>query len=85
MAGAESDPPEAAKYTGLQKIFNSETIKGRANVRNYLLHNKYYFFTWSVFVRLLLIFYSLFQCAKATFAALGLIVAFFTLKPKSKK
>lgn len=30
---AHPDPPEAANYTGLKKMFNAETFRGRANVR----------------------------------------------------
>lgn len=35
MSGAHADPPEAAKYTGLKKIFNAETFRGRANVSHF--------------------------------------------------
>lgn len=38
MAGPSSDPPEAANYTGLKKIFNADTFRGRANVSpNYII------------------------------------------------
>lgn len=37
--GHTPDPPEAANYTGLKKIFNAETFRGRANVSlSYIIH-----------------------------------------------
>ncbi|XP_017782433.1 PREDICTED: up-regulated during skeletal muscle growth protein 5-like [Nicrophorus vespilloides] len=51
MAGPGAD----AKLSGLSKLFNGSTMRGRANV------------------------------AIATYASIGLLVAYFTMKPKSKK
>ncbi|XP_055597520.1 ATP synthase membrane subunit K, mitochondrial-like [Uranotaenia lowii] len=45
---------DESKLTGLSKIFNGETIKGRANV------------------------------AKATYAGIGLLILYFSLKPSKK-
>ncbi|EEZ97762.1 Neb-cGP [Tribolium castaneum] len=53
MAGGEE--AEAAKLTGISKIFNAQTTRGRANV------------------------------AMATYASVGLLIAYFTLKPKKSK
>ncbi|XP_068911547.1 ATP synthase membrane subunit K, mitochondrial [Tenebrio molitor] len=54
MAGG-SEAAEEAKLTGLSKIFNGVTTRGRANV------------------------------AMATYASVGLIIAYFVMKPKKKK
>ncbi|XP_044730351.1 ATP synthase membrane subunit K, mitochondrial [Chrysoperla carnea] len=54
MAGA-GDAAEEAKLSGLSKIFNGNTMRGRANV------------------------------AKATYASIGLLIFYFSVKPKSKK
>ncbi|XP_055534685.1 ATP synthase membrane subunit K, mitochondrial [Wyeomyia smithii] len=51
MAG---DSVDEAKLKGLSKIFNSETMRGRANV------------------------------AKATYAGIGLLILYFSLKPSKK-
>ncbi|XP_055695831.1 ATP synthase membrane subunit K, mitochondrial [Lutzomyia longipalpis] len=53
MAGG-GDSAEAAKLSGLSKIFNSTTTTGRANV------------------------------AKATYASIGLLILYLSLKPKKK-
>ncbi|XP_018578710.1 uncharacterized protein LOC108916881 [Anoplophora glabripennis] len=54
MAGGDANV-DSTKLTGLSKIFNGQTTRGRAHV------------------------------AMATYATVGLIIAFFALKPKSKK
>ncbi|XP_074029210.1 ATP synthase F(0) complex subunit k, mitochondrial-like [Leptinotarsa decemlineata] len=54
MAGGDANV-DTSKLTGLNKIFNGQTIRGRAHV------------------------------AMATYAGVGLIIAYFSLKPKSKK
>ncbi|XP_056631147.1 uncharacterized protein LOC130897502 [Diorhabda carinulata] len=53
MAGAEN--VDASKLTGISKIFNGQTMRGRANV------------------------------ALATYVSVGLIISYFTLKPKKPK
>ncbi|CAG9856600.1 unnamed protein product [Phyllotreta striolata] len=54
MAGGE-ESAEAANLKGLSKIFNGQTMRGRANV------------------------------AIATYATIGTLIAYFTLKPKKPK
>uniref|UniRef100_A0A182KIR5 Up-regulated during skeletal muscle growth protein 5 n=1 Tax=Anopheles christyi TaxID=43041 RepID=A0A182KIR5_9DIPT len=50
MAGGADE----SKLTGLSRIFNGETMRGRANV------------------------------AKATYASIGLLILYFSLKPSKK-
>ncbi|XP_028139246.2 ATP synthase membrane subunit K, mitochondrial-like [Diabrotica virgifera virgifera] len=52
MAG---DSVDASKLTGMSKIFNGSTMRGRANV------------------------------ALATYASVGLLIAYFSLKPSKPK
>ncbi|XP_063912747.1 ATP synthase membrane subunit K, mitochondrial-like [Zophobas morio] len=54
MAGG-SEAAEEAKLSGLSKIFNAQTTRGRANV------------------------------AMATYASVGLLIAYFALRPKKSK
>lgn len=78
------DPPEAANYTGLKKIFNSTTLRGRANVSSsYIIKNEEYIHT-VCYIRFKLFCYLL-QVGMATYAGIGLIVAYFMLKPKKSK
>lgn len=71
--GAESG--DAAKLTGLSKIFNSTTISGRANVRT---------LGGSLEIPKFSLIYLVLQVAKATYATIGLLVLFLSLKPKKK-
>ncbi|KAJ8985746.1 hypothetical protein NQ317_014399 [Molorchus minor] len=54
MAGGDANV-DSSKLSGISKIFNGQTVRGRAHV------------------------------AMATYASVGLLIAYFALKPKSKK
>lgn len=67
-----------AHLKGLSKIFNGESIRGRANVSD-----------WTSVLLCVCIYIANFhlylQVAKATYAGVALVALWFTLKPKSKK
>lgn len=66
---------DESKLKGLSKIFNGETIKGRANVSEIKFRICYAIVSYR-FVPL--------QVAKATYAGVGLLILYFTLKPSKK-
>lgn len=85
MAGG-AEKVDTTKLTGLSRIFNAETNFGRANVSfspelTPMLHNC----AQSIVSTTFNTFYTyLLQVAKATYASIGLLVLYFTLKPKKK-
>lgn len=68
---------DESKFKGMSRYFNGETLRGRANVCIFSAFLPFLHFINTSFFTL--------QVAKATYASIGLIVLYFTLKPKSKK
>lgn len=73
MAGGGADAAEEAKLKGMGKIFNGVTMKGRANVS--LFDNQLPASNGH---------YLCFQVAKATYASIGVLILYFSLKPSKK-
>lgn len=74
--GVEDNP----NLKGLSRIFNAETNRGRGNVR----YISYLIIEWiAIYKEKNLSFFSV-QCAKATYAVMGLFIAYKMLMPSKK-
>uniref|UniRef100_A0A8W7Q3X7 Uncharacterized protein n=1 Tax=Anopheles coluzzii TaxID=1518534 RepID=A0A8W7Q3X7_ANOCL len=82
MAGGGDE----SKLTGLSRIFNGETMRGRANVNIVRLLPKLFRLFFLLKTAKVTSFFHLFsnQVAKATYASIGLLILYFSLKPSKK-
>lgn len=77
--GVDDDP----NLKGLNRLFNAETNRGRGNVSELAFPLRLFALSPPIFNFCLISARNL-QCAKATYAVAGLVIAYFVLRPKKQ-